>query len=306
MVRLHASRDLYPVPLAGSPHHPGMPLDSTMRPAYAAVAESLGLGNAARYIQSPPTALLFAPMAFLPFRIAALWWRVLVTAAVLVTGSLVVVGTGPYTVFLREILPTLGRPYWDWFNQSIWSCLPRWIGEGHEPAWMRPAVLATAALLLIGVGAGLVRRPLAQRRQPETVFSAAAALIAWFLLFSPICWNSYQLYLMPFWGALLWSGLRSRAWFTLTVVLVGFGSVPWMTVYPHLSGGRPPELLVSSGFLANAGYFGVAAWWLWRGPRHVGSTEPAPPYGSPRKVTGWRGRPGASSARDRSHAPEVP
>jgi hypothetical protein len=375
MVRLHAGRDLYPIPRAGSPHHPGLPLDSTMRPAFAAVAESLGLENAARYIQSPPTALLFTPMACMPFKIAALWWKALVTAAafgiawcagrifvlasnrrsrwegilflavatsprtwaavrfanvtpieglllgwipcwlllgrqaragaamlggvllkyasivfvplvaalhgwrallwcavfsaVLVAVSLVVMGTGPYTIFLREILPTFGRPYLDPFNQSIWSCLPRWLGEGRSPAWMRPAVSGTAALLLLWVGVGLFRRPVAERRQPEMVFSAAAALIAWFLLFSPICWNSYQLYLMPFWGTLLWSGLRSRAWITLTAALVGFGSVPWMTVYPHVFGTRPPELLISSGFWANAGYFGTAAWWLWRGPRRL-------------------------------------
>jgi hypothetical protein len=63
--------------------------------------------------------------------------------------------------------------------------------------------------------------------------AAAAALLVWLLLFSPICWEHYFTYLCPFWGWLLWeAGISARrrvaAW-----LAIGLSWLPW-AVLPNL------------------------------------------------------------------------
>jgi len=72
---------LYPVPKPDSLHNPGYITDSTMRPDYEALAKATGVGDAMRFMQPPPAALLFLPMAFLPYKIAAIVWLFLLCLA---------------------------------------------------------------------------------------------------------------------------------------------------------------------------------------------------------------------------------
>jgi hypothetical protein len=45
---------------------------------------------------------------------------------------------------------------------------------------------------------------------PASVFAAAAALIGWMLIFNPLVWNKYHLFLCPFWGWLAWEARQSK------------------------------------------------------------------------------------------------
>src|SRR5262249_10885857 len=43
-------------------------------------------------------------------------------------------------------------------------------------------------------------------RNPSRVFSTAAMLLSWLLIFSPIAWEHWDVFLCPVWGWLVWEG----------------------------------------------------------------------------------------------------
>lgn len=250
---------IYPVPRPESHHHPGLPGDSQMRPAYAALAESLGVVGAPRFIGPPPLALLLAPLARFPYPVALNLWTLLLgaaafgialaaaqilvftlgrrsrwegvlvlavafsprtfiavaqgnaspliglmvgllachlfarpirTGAALALGivlkyapaallplliaarrwralawaglfalalgalSLVLMGSGPFLVWWREIVPTLGRPYLDPYNQSIWSSVPRWLGAEEVGGGLRIGIAGAGMLPPVAMASG--------------------------------------------------------------------------------------------------------------------------------------------------------
>jgi hypothetical protein len=58
------------------------------------------------------------------------------------------------------------------------------------------------------------------------VAAAALALMSWALIFSPICWDHYVMFLMPMWGWLGFRAMRSRAFCVLAAIAVGLCYVP--------------------------------------------------------------------------------
>jgi hypothetical protein len=330
---------LYPIPRPGSLNNPGLAPDSFTRPAYADLAARLGVGNATRFIQPPPAALLMSPLGLVPYRsarivwallsAAALWgaalyaarflarisrrrsrwegvlvlaialsprayftlfwgnispfvalllgfitweilrrravgasvvlvagtvlkyvpavllplmvaarrWRILVYSALLavVLGavSLAWMGTGPFLTYMREMMPTLGRPGLGSVlsSQSAYAFVARLTGKGPDEA-IPLSVISLVGLARWVVLAGILAvlllrgRPVDWRR-PATACAAAAALTAWFMIFSPIFWSHYLVYLVSFWGWILWEsqGSRVTAWIALAAAALVWA--PW-------------------------------------------------------------------------------
>ncbi len=208
------------------------------------------------------TVAKYASIVFLLLALAARRWRMLAWSAgigiALLTASLAAAGGAPFLAYLREILPTLPRTFVDPFNQSIWSVIPRWIGTTSMPPALAIALAGLQVLLLAWVTLRLFQRPHSDWSLPVPVFAAAAALTSWFLIFSPVVWNSYQLYLMPFWGWLLAEGLRSRVRGALAGAVIAAGWIPWPTISARWIGWAVSGPVSSMGLLSAAGVFCLA------------------------------------------------
>ena len=87
VARAGAWGSLYPVPNPDSTGNPGWTYGSTMKPAYADLAQGRGVGSTFRYIQPPPDALLYLPLAWLSYQNAYRAWHVLMAALVVVTAA---------------------------------------------------------------------------------------------------------------------------------------------------------------------------------------------------------------------------
>jgi hypothetical protein len=75
VVARHGAWDaLYPIPLPTAWKNPGEPNTSTMRPRYAELARERGVGDTNRFMQLPPNALLYAPIALFGYRPALVVW----------------------------------------------------------------------------------------------------------------------------------------------------------------------------------------------------------------------------------------
>src|SRR6185503_7468727 len=61
---------------------------------------------------------------------------------------------------------------------------------------------------------------------PHRVFAAAAALVAWLLLFSPIFWEHYHAYLAPLWGWVAFEATRSRAKMFVAIAVILLAMYP--------------------------------------------------------------------------------
>lgn len=155
-----------------------------------------------------------APAVLLPLAIAMGRWRMVATWAVasaaIIVASVAAMGGEPFSLFFRLVVPVLGRSMSGSGNQSISGMLLRAIGQPNLPA---AAQLALTALELGVLGLVLVTiftRPRGFWKTPAHVFAAGAAMICWILIFSPIAWYHYYLYLMPLWGWLAWEGTQSK------------------------------------------------------------------------------------------------
>jgi hypothetical protein len=189
----------------------------------------------------------YAPLVLVPLALAARRWRMLIHAAIISSClfglSLVVMGTGPFVTFHREIVPTLGRS----FSEPGLNALSlRSLAERLFPAWRSSIILliaiagATALGLILFL---LFRRPAKVWRHPVNVAAASGVLVVWFLIFSPVFWNHYLIYLMPFWGWMLWEGRSSwlRRGIAIAAVIVAFA--PWKIVYGALLRSHAPAIL---------------------------------------------------------------
>ncbi len=65
---------LYPVPIVGMEANVGWSDSSHPKPVYCTIAEERGVENSFRYILPPPTTLMLAPLALLPYPVAKWVW----------------------------------------------------------------------------------------------------------------------------------------------------------------------------------------------------------------------------------------
>ena len=63
---------------------------------------------------------------------------------------------------------------------------------------------------------------------PPVYFAACSVLILWAMLFGPLTWDHYLLYVFPLWGWLLWeiSSDRVNRVFGIAAIVLGLMSTP--------------------------------------------------------------------------------
>jgi Glycosyltransferase family 87 len=174
--------------------------------------------------------LKYATLALLPLLVAMRRWRALGGLALfgLATSaiSLAVMGTEPFETFVRDIAPTLDRPSAYLGNQSLTGLLVRLHGPGAPLPRSVTLPLAAAQLLALAATLALIfRRRWEDWREPRYIFAAAAALLTWLLIFSPIAWEHYPIFLCPLWGWLVWEAqqsMRHRAIVITAMALMNF------------------------------------------------------------------------------------
>ena len=173
----------------------------------------------------------YALAMLLPLVVAMRRWNLLAWAVgigLVVTGiSVLTMGLGPVVVFASEIFPLLSRPYAATINQSMDGAIIHYSGLFPLPHWISMLV-RLASLLVLGLLLGLIfTRPQSHWLEPVRVFAAAAALLTWLLIFSPLSWEKYHTYLCPLWGWLLWESFESRRRaITVGVVLASVWAPP--------------------------------------------------------------------------------
>lgn len=195
--------------------------------------------------------------ALFPLAIAMRRWRLVVWLGVwTVVGaavSLLVIGTGPFIVFFREISPLLGRSHGWAGNQSISALVIRATGREPLPAGMAVAVTILQCIVLAWLLVVILRRKVEFWRNPAHVLAAAAALLCWMLIFSPIFWDHYHAYLMPLWGWLAWEATQSRR---RAIVAIAAIALAWCPVAAKLP--RLPEPLLSHMLISAVLIFSLA------------------------------------------------
>jgi hypothetical protein len=219
--------------------------------------------------RSGATALVFGTLTkyaagvLFPLHVMLGRWRTLAWAGVVAgawTGVTLAAGGGrAFGTFFREIAPTLGRSFSQSGNQSIQGVLLRAVGDGAEALaqtiamTLKLAGLAAMAAILATCWHARRRGTL---REPRVLVPAAACLVCWLLLFSPIYWAHYALYLCPFWGWMLWQvrehGLVTRAATVLALAAMAFpfGGVTTM---------RLPQPVTALLCIGTATLFAIAA-----------------------------------------------
>jgi hypothetical protein len=209
----------------------------------------------------------YAVIVLLPLHLLLRMWRSLAWAAAIGVGalimSLLIVGSGPYRVFIQDIAPTLGRSNLYLANQALYALFMRASGANSErglPHGLEILFQCLRLMTLASILALLVLRRSQIRARPEYTIAAALALIAWLLTFSPIFWEHYHAYLGPFWGWLLANSLRSRLRAIGGALSICLALVPWSIVATHLHWRQLPEPLFSH-LLWSAVMMGLLAVW---------------------------------------------
>ena len=183
----------------------------------------------------------YALAILLPLYIAMRKWRsiaVMGIATVAIIGfSLAMMKTGPFVVFLKEMLPTFGRPHTDPWNRSIFGLLMQMAGPHGNikplTGMWRIAGWVLQYGTLLGLLAILFTRKIEYWRDPAHIFAGAAALLCWFLIFSPILWDHYFFYLVPLWGWLIWEARRSWLAGIVVAAAIGYQCLPDFIIDLH-------------------------------------------------------------------------
>jgi hypothetical protein len=201
---------------------------------------AMTMGTLAKYATP-----VLAPIYLFMNRWAALLWSGALMLLI-VAGTWAMSGSAPFQEFATSIAPTLGRSHPHRANQSVEGLILRTTNHATlPPRWsvpMRAAQVATVVLLLWLIWRRREHLP----RRPSLVCAAAASLICWLLIFGPLYWEHYPVYLCPLWGWLAWEA-RLSAW--RMIMVVAAIALAWVPV-PAIQSVRLPEP-VNSHILAS-------------------------------------------------------
>jgi hypothetical protein len=150
--------------------------------------------------------LILAPLLLLMRRWRMLVWTVAL-GEVLLGITVLVAGTRPFYEFYRIIVPTLSRPSAYLGNQTFPGMLARLLGRPLSPL-VSEIVEDLRIASLTAVIFALVRLRAPRSQTPVNILAAAALLISWLLVFSPIAWEHWAVFLCPLWGWVLWEALQ--------------------------------------------------------------------------------------------------
>jgi hypothetical protein len=140
-------------------------------------------------------------------------------------------GTGPYEVFFREIWPTLQRSLPDPANSSLEAFLLRLTHTNVLPDNVALGLKIVRGATLLFLLSLLVFRA-RKGWSKETMIAGSLALISWMLIFSPMFWEHYHAYLMPFWGYLIWEASRSRVKLMFVILAIAMAYIPTPIIGP--------------------------------------------------------------------------
>ena len=218
------------------------------RPARGALA--MWLGGLAKYATG-----VLVPLYVVMRQWRALLWLVAFSAASVVI-AVAVMGWGPFDEYLTKIAPTLKNTNTLVANQALQGYVARTLhgaertqaieradelfgAEGPIPRSVLGLITAVQVLVLLMI-LGLISSrwrfgAVTWEAHPSLVFAAAAALLCWLLIFSPMYWEHYTAYLAPLWGWVAWEGTRSRGRLVLVLVISALMYVPLPVVFKRLS-----------------------------------------------------------------------
>jgi hypothetical protein len=166
-----------------------------------------------------------------------LLWTIIIGAALALL-SIAIMGIGPFIEFFYVIVPRLDRPAAWAGNQSIAGLILRLAHRDTLPEDARTAIRVAQSLTLLFIIWLLFRQEMPRWRQPTIAAAAASLLLMWMLIFSPLYWEHYGIYLVPFWGWVLAEVFRSRARMFLAVIGIGSLYVP-IAVIPRVHLAEP-------------------------------------------------------------------
>jgi hypothetical protein len=164
--------------------------------------------------------LKYATLVLAPLLIVTKRWQVLAWAItlieVIVGITLLIAGTQPFYEFGHVILPTLARPSAYLGNQTLPGMLARTLGRPIPQFYSQILDnLRVAALTAVAFALFRLKKP--ERQTPVNLMAACALLISWLLVFSPIAWEHWAIFLCPVWGWMLWEAMQP-GWRRITAI----------------------------------------------------------------------------------------
>lgn len=204
---------------------------------------ALVLGTVAKYAPA-----VLAPMVLVLRRWRTIAWGLVMLSALLGL-SLLVMGAGPFEVFLREIAPKLGGTVVFDENQALYPTLLRMLGrsDGPLPGPLEIAFDLTRIAVILLILLLIFLKPRTFWDRPDHAFAGALALVSWMMIFSPICWEHYHAYTAPFWGWLAFQATRSWPRGVLGIGAIALSYLPTVPLLRQIAGEgfRLPEPLFS-------------------------------------------------------------
>ncbi len=180
--------------------------------------------------------LKYAAIAFFPILLVQRRWRVVIWMAgmglAMTLVSIGIMGISPWIEFALRIAPTLVRAHEMDDNISLAGILLHALRSLPPLPQRLEAVISAGRLLLFGmILLPMFRLGARGMRQPHAVCAAATALLSWMLIFSPVAWSHYLIYLCPLWGWLVWRGGQDRvrgavAWLAMALVIFSPEQMP--------------------------------------------------------------------------------
>lgn len=236
----------------------GIAVVELVRRREAISSAAIVLGAVTKY-----TTIALLPLVLVMRRWKLLGWSVLFSA-ILFGGSFAVMKSEPFQIYRHEIAPTLARTHDISTNQSISGFVTRLMHRDVLPRGVTVGILVVQGITLMLLLWLLLRKPVTDWQRPGQVFAAAMALLSFLLIFSPVFWEHYPVYLCPLWGWLVWEARRCWGTAVLAVIAIALTYVPW-TAWMDLREPWNTHILPSAVIM-----FGVGVW------KMVGSGQRSP------------------------------
>ena len=152
-------------------------------------------------------AFKYATLILLPLLLILRRWKMLFWFSGLCALGIILTlsfsGKESFLEFYKVILPTLSRPSWFQGNQSLPGLLARIHGRPFSSTLV--LVLGVARIFSFSLIIALLSEiPDQERHNPINLCAATGLLISWLLIFSPIAWEHWPIFLCPIWGWLIW------------------------------------------------------------------------------------------------------
>jgi hypothetical protein len=208
------------------------------------------------------TVMKYASATLLPIALVQRRWRTIAWSAGVSIAwcaiALALMGRGPFIEFARAIVPTLGRSHEMDDNICLMGVLLHALHLLPPlPGAINGAISALRLLVLAAILLPMIRLGRDRMRQPAAVCAAAMALLSWLLIFSPVAWSHYLIYLCPLWGWLAcptdqspWR--RAAAWIAMALIVFSPDQMPAPAIDPW-----GVHLLASLGLMLGLGITGL-------------------------------------------------